>query len=88
MTDRCRHFDEAKVLATAERVCPECVALGSRWVHLRLCMTCGHVGCCDSSPNRHATAHFRATKDPVIRSIEPGEEWGYCYVDDAFVEKV
>ncbi|MDQ3914403.1 MAG: UBP-type zinc finger domain-containing protein [Actinomycetota bacterium] len=88
MTERCVHFDEAQVLDTDVRVCAECVALGSRWVHLRLCLTCGHVGCCDSSPNRHATAHFRATHDPAIRSLEPGEEWGYCYVDDAFVEKL
>ncbi|HEV2756325.1 MAG TPA: UBP-type zinc finger domain-containing protein [Actinomycetota bacterium] len=88
MSERCVHFAQARVLETDTRVCAECVAMGSRWVHLRLCLTCGHVGCCDSSPNRHATAHFRATHDPAIRSIEPGEEWAYCYVDDAFVEKL
>ncbi|MFN2587225.1 MAG: UBP-type zinc finger domain-containing protein [Actinomycetota bacterium] len=87
MTGRCIHFDQATVTETATRVCDECVALGSRWVHLRLCLTCGHVGCCDSSPNRHATAHARATAHPAVRSAEPGEEWGYCYADDAFVEK-
>lgn len=88
MSERCEHFDQATVLDTDTRVCEECVAMGSRWVHLRLCLTCGHVGCCDSSPNKHATAHFRATGDPVIRSAEPGEEWAYCYVDEAFVEKL
>jgi uncharacterized UBP type Zn finger protein len=62
--------------------CAECLASGSRWVHLRLCLSCGHVGCCDSSPNRHATAHFRATGHPVVRSYEPGEEWAWCYVDE------
>ena len=86
MTERCAHFDDAKVLATDTHECAECVATGSRWVHLRLCLTCGHVGCCDSSPNRHATGHHRATRHPVIRSIEPGDRWGYCYEDDSFVE--
>ena len=62
--------------------CVECLASGDRWVHLRLCETCGHVGCCDSSPNKHATAHFHATGHPVMRSVEPGETWGWCYVDE------
>ena len=62
--------------------CPECVALGDSWVHLRVCMTCGHTGCCDSSPNRHASAHAQASAHPVIRSLEPGETWAYCYPDD------
>jgi uncharacterized UBP type Zn finger protein len=66
--------------------CEECLASGSQWVHLRLCLRCGHVGCCDESPNRHATKHFRATQHPVIRSFEPGENWGYCYVDDVGFE--
>ena len=88
MTEQCAHFDEATVFESDERVCPECVAMDSRWVHLRLCLVCGHVGCCDSSPNKHATAHFHATHDPVIRSLEPGESWGYCYVDDLFLEEV
>ena len=66
--------------------CAECLATGDSWVHLRMCMGCGHVGCCDSSKNRHATKHFHATKHPVIRSFEPGEAWRYCYVDDLFVE--
>jgi uncharacterized UBP type Zn finger protein len=62
--------------------------MGQRWVHLRLCLECGHVGCCDSSPNRHATAHFHSTAHPVIRSFEPGEDWIFCYVDDSVREGV
>jgi hypothetical protein len=68
--------------------CEECLASGSDWVHLRLCMSCGHVGCCDDSPNKHATKHFHATHHPVIRSFEPGEEWGFCYVDQLFIESL
>ena len=68
--------------------CTECLASGAEWVHLRLCLTCGHVGCCDNSPNRHATKHHRATKHPVIRSYEPEESWGFCYLDDAYVEEL
>ncbi len=68
--------------------CQECLRSGSRWVQLRLCMTCGHVGCCDSSPNQHATKHHHATAHPVIRAYEPGQEWGYCYADGAYAEKL
>ncbi len=66
--------------------CEECLATGDTWVHLRLCLACGHVGCCDSSKNKHATKHNRSTTHPVIRSFQPGEEWRYCYPDDLFVE--
>ena len=63
-------------------VCQECAADGeSTWAHLRMCMDCGHVGCCDSSPKQHAAAHFKATGHPVMRSVEPGESWRWCYVD-------
>jgi hypothetical protein len=62
--------------------CEECLAMGGRWVHLRLCLACGHVGCCDNSPGRHATAHFHDSSHPVIRSYEPGEDWWWCYADD------
>ena len=62
--------------------CEECLKMGGWWVHLRMCQQCGHIGCCDNSPNRHATAHFRATEHPIIRSVEPGEEWSWCYVDE------
>jgi len=66
--------------------CKECLESGGEWVHLRLCMTCGHVGCCDSSPNHHATKHFHRTKHPIIKSFEPAEDWAYCYVDDLMVD--
>jgi uncharacterized UBP type Zn finger protein len=66
--------------------CQECLATGDVWVNLRLCLACGHVGCCDDSPNRHATGHFKKVKHPVIRSYEPGEDWAYCYADDEGVE--
>jgi uncharacterized UBP type Zn finger protein len=62
--------------------CPECVAKGGRWVHLRVCITCGHVGCCDESPNRHARRHYHSAGHPLIQSLEPGENWRYCYIDD------
>jgi uncharacterized UBP type Zn finger protein len=65
--------------------CEECLKSGDEWVHLRLCTTCGHVGCCDSSKNQHATKHFHAVAHPVIRSFQPGEHWRWCYVDELFV---
>ena len=67
--------------------CGECLAIGSGWVHLRLCLTCGNVGCCDSSPNRHASRHARAKRHPVIRSFEPDERWRYCFADDSWSEE-
>jgi len=80
----CTHLDQVKYsqFTGKQRVCPECVKLGSSWVHLRMCMICGHVGCCDSSPNKHATGHFHTSQHPLIRSIEPGERWVWCYVDE------
>ena len=69
-----------------KRDCETCVTIGARWVHLRTCQTCGVTLCCDSSPNRHASAHARASKHPVVASAEPGERWLYCYSDDAFAE--
>ncbi len=69
---------------TSGEGCQECVVIGhTDWVHLRLCLSCGHVGCCDSSPYRHATAHYETTRHPVIRSFEPGESWRWCYLDEA-----
>ncbi len=68
--------------------CEECLERGDEWVHLRLCMTCGHVGCCDDSPNRHATRHHHATRHPVVKSFEPGEDWAWCYADDELVGSI
>jgi uncharacterized UBP type Zn finger protein len=80
---RCTHLDEVRVVEAPEIVagCAACLAAGDNWVHLRMCQTCGEIGCCDSSPNRHATAHHRETGHPVVRSIEPGEDWSWCYED-------
>ena len=66
--------------------CEDCLKMGGRWVHLRLCRSCGHVGCCDSSPNRHATKHFHDTTHPIVQSMERGEDWGWCYVDEVDLE--
>lgn len=83
----CSHLDGIRNVQPSTRAgCEDCLRTGSRWVHLRLCLECGHVGCCDSSPNTHATKHFHATQHPVIRSFEPGEDWGWCYVDEVELE--
>jgi uncharacterized UBP type Zn finger protein len=83
----CTHLDQILVTRPEQVAgCQDCLAIGGRWVHLRLCRSCGRVGCCDSSPNRHATKHARSSGHPIISSLEPGETWSYCYVDDlAFV---
>jgi uncharacterized UBP type Zn finger protein len=81
MESPCSHLDQIAVTQTDKRVCEDCVRTGDPWLHLRLCLTCGHVGCCDSSPNRHASRHFKRTTHPLVRSIEPGERWIWCYVD-------
>ena len=85
-TAGCAHRDQIIDAAPKTDGCEECLKLGERWVHLRLCMTCGHVGCCDSSPNKHATAHFHATGHPIMRSLEPGERWKWCYVDKQILD--
>ncbi|MBA3966243.1 MAG: UBP-type zinc finger domain-containing protein [Nitrospirales bacterium] len=82
----CTHLDQIRDVKPGAAVCGECVTLNDRWVHLRMCPTCGHVGCCDSSKNKHATKHFHATSHPIIRSLEPGENWRWCYVDELFME--
>ena len=83
----CSHIDAITTVNDAKhRRCDECVKMSGRWVHLRVCQECGATGCCDDSPNRHATAHARVSKHPVIASAEPGERWLYCYPDDAFAE--
>ena len=77
----CEHLDQAQPVRPSAQGCEECLKTGDGWVHLRVCMTCGHVGCCDQSPGRHAFAHFEETGHPIIRSHEPDEVWGWCWVD-------
>lgn len=83
---QCRHLVGLEPVPARTQGCEECLKQGMLWVHLRLCLSCGHVGCCDSSPGRHATRHFQQTGDPVIASWEPGERWGWCYIDQAEVD--
>ena len=79
----CTHLDHIHDVKPNSTGCEECLKIGSSWVHLRECLECGNVGCCDSSPNRHATKHFHKTHHPIITSLEPGEHWKYCYIDEA-----
>ena len=83
----CDHVDQIKIVADRDSVqgCEDCLRIGGRWVHLRMCLSCGYVGCCDSSPNLHARQHFSETKHAIIQSVEPGEKWGWCYVDEVFL---
>ncbi len=84
LSNPCDHVGEAtiKEVSRPSTGCEECLKIGSRWVHLRECLKCGHIGCCDSSQHKHATAHFKATKHPIMTSVEPGETWAWCYVDE------
>lgn len=84
--DYCEHVSTIVSVTPSADGCEDCLKIGAAWVHLRLCENCGHVGCCDSSPNRHATKHFHSSGHPIIKSFEPGEDWGYCYIDDLFYE--
>lgn len=85
MATGCRHTDQIADVEPSGAGCQECLAAGARWVSLRMCLSCGHVGCCDSSPGRHATGHFRATSHPVVRSFDPGQDWRWCYVDEVML---
>jgi uncharacterized UBP type Zn finger protein len=85
MASSCGHLKEIQNVAPRTRGCEECEKMGDVWVHLRLCLTCGHVGCCDSSKNRHATKHFHTAHHPIVRSFEPGENWRWCYIDQTEV---
>jgi uncharacterized UBP type Zn finger protein len=78
----CTHLDQVRDVTPSADGCEDCLKTGDRWLHLRLCLSCGHVGCCDSSPNRHATAHNRESGHPIVSSMEPGEDWSYCFVDE------
>lgn len=87
MTDTCVHLDDLAVEAAPSGTgCYECTLTGSAWVHLRRCIECGRIGCCDSSPNRHATKHFHSTTHPLVQSYEPGEDWLWCYADELTFE--
>src|SRR5688500_17482241 len=82
----CEHLSEMRPVMPSGEGCEDCLKIGGRWVHLRLCEICGHVGCCDSSPNRHATKHYHATDHPIVQSFQPGENWLWCYADELMME--
>ena len=84
MAESCSHLDSVTIVDLPEQVagCEECLAAGTEWVHLRMCQSCGHVGCCDNSKNKHATKHFHASGHPISQSFQPGEDWRWCYVDE------
>jgi monovalent cation:H+ antiporter-2, CPA2 family len=87
MVTSCLHVRYIRSVVPSSTGCEDCLAAGRRdWLHLRLCQSCGHVGCCDSSPGRHARLHFHTTGHPIVRSLEPGEDWLWCYVDEVFIE--
>ncbi len=87
MAANCTHLDQIKRVKPKTKGCEECLKMGDGWGHLRLCLSCGQVGCCDSSKNKHATKHFHAVKHPIVRSLGPGESWMWCYVDDLMFEE-
>jgi uncharacterized UBP type Zn finger protein len=82
MNGQCTHLDQIKIVEPTKHFCEDCVKTGDTWVHLRMCLTCGHVGCCDSSKNRHARKHYRQAGHLLVRSAEPGESWVWCYTDE------
>ena len=86
MSNDCTHLDQIVDVAPSGNGCVECLLMGGWWVHLRRCAGCGHIVCCDNSPNKHATAHYHSTQHPLIQSFEPGEDWYYCYIDDIAFE--
>jgi len=88
MNKTCHHLDQITkgIKPKTPKGCGECLQMGDEWVQLRLCLTCGHVGCCDNSKNKHATKHFHQTKHPIIKSFTPGESWKWCYVDELELE--
>ena len=86
MPEECTHLDHIRISSVSQPGCQDCLGTGGTWVHLRLCVECGRVGCCDNSPNRHATGHHRATGHPIIRAYDPDEDWWYCYLDELTFE--
>jgi uncharacterized UBP type Zn finger protein len=81
----CEHLDQINEVSPSSSGCEECLALGDTWVHLRMCLTCGNIGCCNSSKNKHATKHFKASKHPLVESAQPDEDWRWCYIDEVFI---
>ena len=93
MRQPCSHLKQVRSAGRQPAIpgsagCKECIESGDGWVHLRLCLACGHVGCCDDSPNKHASAHYRSSGHPVIKSFEPGEDWAWCFVDHQGLEAI
>ena len=87
MSQECTHLDMVRAVTPhTQEGCEGCLAIGAKWVHLRLCLQCGYVGCCDDSQHRHATKHFHSTKHPVMRSFQRNEDWGWCYIEELFIE--
>ncbi len=84
--NECTHIDQIQKVTPSAEGCEDCLREGGWWVHLRICLICGHVGCCDQSPNRHARKHFHDTNHPIIQSLEPGEDWKWCFVDQVYIE--
>ncbi len=82
----CTHGEQVRQVQPSGAGCQECLETGDTWVHLRLCLTCGHVGCCNQSPNQHALKHFQATRHPIVQSFEPGEDWRWCWVDETYLD--
>jgi uncharacterized UBP type Zn finger protein len=85
MSSTCMHLNQIGNFKPKAHVCEDCLKMGDSWLHLRICLICGYVGCCDQSKNKHATRHFHATNHPIIQSIEPGEDWRWCYIDEMVV---
>lgn len=82
----CTHVDQVRDVTPSADGCEDCLRIGDAWFHLRMCLVCGYVGCCDTSKNKHATKHFRAVGHPIMRSMQPGEDWAWCFVDQVFLE--
>jgi uncharacterized UBP type Zn finger protein len=85
VTKECEHLDQIRDVTPSSPGCEECIAVGDTWVHLRMCLSCGHVGCCDSSKNKHASKHFQASNHALVQSAQPGEDWRWCYIDEVFI---
>jgi uncharacterized UBP type Zn finger protein len=81
----CSHLGQIREVVPSGEGCKECLEMGDKWVHLRLCLTCGHVGCCDSSKNKHASQHAEEAGHPIVRSFQPGEDWRWCFIDETYV---